>query len=998
VRYHLGNVRLRVLLAVVAGLAPAFGQDAALAPGTVWEGRVISRIDWTPAEQPLPQDELDRLLPLHKGSVLSMEEVRAAIQNLYLTGRYSDVVIDADSDGTGVALRVSTEFTFFVGRVEVQGESEPPNRNQLITATRLELGAPLVEADLNRSVDALQVRLTANGLYNATIKYRIERVPKTEEASIFFDLTLGSRARFDGVDLAGSYTRTKQQIIHSTGWLGGLGPVPVPGWFPDWLRIPAWSPVTDNRVQTGLERIRKDLQQGNHLKAEVTLNNLGYHPATNTVTPRVTINSGPVIEVRTSGAKVGQSRLRDLLPIYQERAVDGGLLREGQLNLRQYFESKGYFDVMVEDPHVSESLIEYPVELGERHRLKHIEIEGNKFFNTQTLRQHMYVAPASFLRYRYGRFSERLLTQDENTLRDLYRSNGFRDAEVKHVVPIQEDYGGQHGNLAVKLEVHEGQQWLVDQFEIEGASTEDAAYLRSILRSTQGQPFSEANVSADRDAVLSYYYNNGYPDATFEETQLPDPAPYRVSLHYKIVPGKRQFVRDVLIQGPRNTKYSLLKSRILLAPGDPISQSQIALSQQKFYDLGIFSKVQTAIQNPDGQEESKYVQFLLEEARRYSFNFGPGFELGRIGRGVTTFDEPAGAPGFSPRISMGISRINFLGLGHTVSLQTLASTLEQRALLTYSAPQFAGHENLALTFSGLYDDSKNVQTFVARRWEGSAQLSRRLSRANTVQLRYTFRRVTLDPNSSLLKISPGLIPLLAQPDRVGLVGTSFSQDRRDDSISTHRGYYNTVDLGWASKAFGSQTDFTRLLLRNSTYYPFGKEWVLARSLQFGYIQRFGGLPEIDFPLAERFYAGGASANRAFPDNQAGPRDLETGFPIGGEALLFHSTELRFPLIGDNLGGVLFHDMGNVYSDVSHISFRVHQQGLQDFNYMVHSVGFGLRYRLPIGPIRVDLSYGPNSPRFFGLAGTLDQLLAGQGVPVNQRINQFQFHFSLGQTF
>ncbi|MGH9592504.1 MAG: hypothetical protein ACRD5L_05390, partial [Bryobacteraceae bacterium] len=171
---------MRVLLALVAGLAPAFGQEAAPAPTTIWEGRTISRIDWTPAEQPLPQDELDRLLPLRKGSALTMVDVRAAIQKLYLTGRYSDVSIDAEADGTGVALRVSTELSYFVSRVEVQGGNDPPSRNQLITASRLELGAPLVEADLKQSLDVMQMRLTANGLYNAKIQYRIERVPKTE--------------------------------------------------------------------------------------------------------------------------------------------------------------------------------------------------------------------------------------------------------------------------------------------------------------------------------------------------------------------------------------------------------------------------------------------------------------------------------------------------------------------------------------------------------------------------------------------------------------------------------------------------------------------------------------------------------------------------------------------------------------------------------------------------------------------------------------------------
>jgi outer membrane protein assembly factor BamA len=329
-----------------------------------------------------------------------------------------------------------------------------------------------------------------------------------------------------------------------------------------------------------------------------------------------------------------------------------------------------------------------------------------------------------------------------------------------------------------------------------------------------------------------------------------------------------------------------------------------------------------------------------------------------------------------------------------VSLQTRISTLQRRGLLSYVAPQFTGNENLALTFSALYDDSRDIRTFAAKRLEGSVQLAQRLSKANSIQYRYTYRRVTIDLNT--LKISPELIPILSQPDRVGIVSISFIQDRRDDPVNSHRGIYNTIDVGVAHHGVGSQTDFGRLLLRNSTYHRISKDVVIARTVQFGYVQRFGGLSQV--PLAERFFSGGSSSNRAFPDNQAGPRDLETGFPLGGNALLFHSTELRFPLIGDNLGGVLFHDIGNVFADVRDINLRFKQRDRQDFDYAVQSIGVGVRYNTPVGPIRVDFGLSPNSPRFFGFQGTRDQLLAGQGTLTNQRINVFQFHFSLGQTF
>jgi outer membrane protein assembly factor BamA len=238
---------------------------------------------------------------------------------------------------------------------------------------------------------------------------------------------------------------------------------------------------------------------------------------------------------------------------------------------------------------------------------------------------------------------------------------------------------------------------------------------------------------------------------------------------------------------------------------------------------------------------------------------------------------------------------------------------------------------------------------------------------------------------------------------VGFPSFGFILDRRDDPLDAHRGIYTTVNLDLAAAAFGSQVGFGRLVAQNATYYPLTKNVVLARSTTFGVIARFAG--PIDFPLAERFFAGGSSSDRAFPDFQAGPRDTTTGFPVGGDAQLFNSVELRFPLIGDNIGGVLFNDVGNVYSSVDKVSFRFNQHGLQDFDYGVQSLGFGIRYRTPIGPFRADFSLSPNSPRFFGCKGTVNELLyCGvlnhiPAVPeVTQRINVFQFHISLGQAF
>jgi len=977
--WGVGSPVLLVLSLVVAVvIAPA--QDSAVD----FEGRTIGRIEFVPPDQPFPRADLDRLLPFHPGSTLTRADIRAAIQKLYQTGRFADISIDAELEAEKVAVRITTKLTYFVSLVTIDGASDPPNKGQLMTASKLELGAEFADNDMEQAAQNILERLRANGLYGSTVQYHVDRIPATEEINIHFDVNSGTRARFDGVKLTGTFKESPASVIGQTRWRRGLGPLTFYG----------WREVTENRVQTGVNRVLQHFQRGDHLQARVTLDRLDYHDSTNTVTPTLLIDSGPILQVRPEGAKLSKGRLRQLIPIYQERTVDRSLLVEGRRNLVEYFQSQGYFDAQVDfdetSPEPGESLIDYRITRNARHKLIKIGITGNHFFDSETLRERIYITPVSFLRFRYGRYSQKMLDRDLETIRDLYRSNGFREVEV--TAATVDDYKGKPGQISVTLAVKEGPQWKVSKLTIEGAPADDLEHLRSVLRSTDGEPFSETNVAADRDTILAYYYNNGYPDATFDWAQTPGPSPDRVDLRYVIHVGKREFVRAVLVRGLETTRPSLVAHRVLLGPGDPISQSRIAESQQKLYDLGIFSKVETAVQNPDGDEENKYVLFRLDEAKKYSYNVGFGAQLGRIGGGVITFDEPAGTTGFSPRVSLGVSRLNFLGAARTLSLQTRFSTIEQRVVTSYTAPQFTGNENLTLTVSGLFDVAQDIRTFASRRWEGSMQLAQRLSRANSVQYRFTYRRVTI----SDLKISPELIPLLSQPDRSGILSMTFIQDRRDDPINSHRGIYNTVDIGAALKQFGSETVFTRVLMRNSTYHPIKRDVVLARTLQFGYIQRVSGFPEI--PLAERFFGGGATSLRAFPDNQAGPRDLQTGFPIGGNALLFHSTELRFPLIGDNIGGVLFHDMGNIYPELRDINFRFRQRNLQDFDYMVQDAGFGIRYRTPIGPLRVDFSLSPNPPRFFGFQGTLDQLLAGQGTLTTQRISVFQFHFSLGQTF
>ena len=952
-----------------------------------YEGKPIASVRFDPAVQPLTLDQLLAMLPLRVGQPLRSSDLRDSIQRLYQTGEYADIAVDATLAAAGVNLTFITKPAYFIGYFDVNGVGEPPNQGQLLVATKLTLGGSYSPSDTTAAVTRITDLLKRNGFYNAGVEPATSTREPTQEVHIDFHADPGRRAKFDGLVADGDTLRSLDSLIHSSGWkrfLGFLG----------------WHELTETRLQNGLDNIRSWYPKHDHLLAKVNLVSLDYHADLNTVTPVLSIDPGPPVLVRLRGAKVSSGKLRSLLPIYEERAVDRDLLEEGTRDLASYFQAQGYFDAtsdyVMATPANGEQLIDYHVALGTRHKIVKVEIHGNRYFDDPTIRERMSVIPATFVRYRHGRYSRNALDRDLDAIRSLYRGNGFRDVQVTS--RVLDDYNGVKSHVGIFIDIAEGPQWFVSKLALQGISEDFRPALMLLLHSTEGQPYSDTNIATDRDNVLDYYFNNGYPAAKFDFTSVPSPQAGHVDLTFVVTPGERIYVRNVVVDGLQRTRPDVVTDRISLHAGDPLSQSEINGSQRRLYDLGIFSRVDAAIQNPDGDEPTKYVLYSLEEAGRYSMNVGVGAEIGRIGGGTTSLDSPAGVNGFSPRFSFGISRLNFFGLGHTMSLQTLVSTLEQRALLTYVAPQFLGNPKLSLQFSALLDISHDIRTFSSRREEGSVQLSQKLSRANTLQYRITYRDVDI---LGTPLITADLIPLLSQPVHVLVPSVSFIQDKRDDPIDSHKGTYTSIDFALALHGLGSQVGFGRVVARNSSYYQLTKDLVLARTTDFGLIERYAGSAEI--PLAERFFGGGAFSNRAFPDFQAGPRDSNTGFPIGGNALFNNTVELRFPLIGDNLGGVLFNDLGNVYSAVNKISLGFRQPNLQDFDYAVQGFGFGLRYRTPLGPVRVDFSLSPNSPRFFGCEGSINQLyqcgIPGSSVPrTNQRINVFQFHFSLGQAF
>jgi outer membrane protein assembly complex protein YaeT len=959
-----------------------------------FDGELIVKISFDPPRQPLDERDLTGLLPLKLNQIYSAPGLRAAIERLYATGRYADIEVDATRLPGGVSLKFITMNSWFVGHVSAAGEiSEPPNAGQIVNASRLQLGNSFDESQLPEAVENIHKLLVQNGFYEAGIVPSVRYDNTYQEANITFEVKAGRRAHYAPPQISGDTSVLSAEAI---------------GKAADWHRflLPGYRGITQERTRSGIDKIRLKYENAHRLLATVVLKGIEPEDDNRLGKPEIAVTPGPTVTVTTPGTKISRGRLRENVPIFEEHTVDADLLAEGRTNLRDYFQAQGYSDVDVEfrDRGIRNGATEisYIIEKGKRHALVHLGISGNKYFDQRTIRERMFLTPKSF-EFRHGRYSEAFLKRDISTIKDLYESNGFRDAEVTS--RLVDDYKGRTGDLAVFLAITEGPQYLVEGLDIQGANKLNLARTLKSLSSQTGQVFSEFNVAADRETIIREYGRNGFPDATFEWNSKPGSMPHTVKLQFVIHEGQQQFVRQVVTRGLETTKASLVSKQISeLNPGEPLSPAAMADSQKNLYDLGIFSQVDMAIQNPDGDEDRKYVVYDLEEARRYSITTGFGLQFARIGgsNAVTDLSDPGGAPGVVPRVSLAVSRLNLFGRGQTITLQGVLSTLQKRAVLNYFVPKIFNMPKFDATFSILYDDTYDVRTFQSKREEATIKLTQRVTKPITIFYDFTYRHVGVAD----LKINPLLLPQLAQSVRVGLAEINIVQDRRDDPLDPHKGIYNTLDVGLATKYFGSQTSFARILGRNATYYKLGQKLVFARETQVGMQPAFSipanSEPGDPIPLAERFFGGGGNTQRGFPENQAGPRDTLTGFPLGGSALFFNNTELRFPLYGANINGVLFEDAGNIYSSLGAITFRVDQRNPADFDYMVHAVGFGVRYRTPIGPLRLDLAYSINPPRYNGFPGNYAQLVqcsaANTCQASLQQISHFQFFFSIGQAF
>ena len=990
------------------GSAP---QPSPLFSIAAYEGLIVRSIHFAGASHSqVLRDRVDAFVAQKVGKPLQRSLIHQSIQAIYDTGRFADVQVQAErTSDNQVDLTFVLASNYFVGDVRAEGAPARPTENQIVNASKFQLGELFTQEKMDRALKSIQQLMEENGYYRSTLAHEEQEHPETQQIDILFRVRPGSAAHIGRMTVAGNPGYSEGQVQDIVG-------------------IHPGDRVSADRVTKALQRLRKKYQRQNQLLAQVSIPERNYRPQANAVDYTFQIDPGPVVDVGVEGFRITRSVLKKNVPVYEEGALDDDLLNEGRRNLLDYLQTRGYFDGKVgirkhSEPAQNELQVTYVIDAGPRHKLAKVEIKGNTYFDQDLIRGRMQVQPASG-RFSHGKFSQRMLSSDARNTEELYQANGFREVKVKP--EVIDDFDGVVAQLGVILEIEEGPQTLVGALHVLGNFTIPEDQLVPLLSTVDGQPFSEFNVAADRDSVLNFYFNHGFPRATFEAAYTPlHNQPNRMDVTYTIHEGEEFFVNQVLLSGLNYTRPYIVQRELLVVPETPLSQEDMLNTQRKLYDLGIFNQVDTAVQNPEGGEPNKNVLVDVHEAKRYTFDYGLGLEVqtGTPGVGST---QPQGATGVSPRVSFAITRLNLRGRDETISFKTHVGRLQQRGLLSFDAPKWL-RPDLRLSFGALYDNTLDVTTFTSQRLEGSASVQETISRVNTMIYRFTYRLV----KATNVVVGQNEIPLLSQPTRVGGPGFTYFRDKRDNPLETTKGNYTTVDGGTASGYFGSEASFGRLLVQNSTYQPFGKnplpgkKYVFARSTRIGIENPFGGtaivkpgeIPDCGnclIPLPERFLMGGGNSHRGFGLNQAGPRDPTTGFPLGGSALFLNNLELRMPPVNlpylqDNVSFAIFHDAGNVFTAVhdmvhSFVNWRQPDSSLCkqesarfqcSYNYISQAVGIGVRYRTPIGPVRFDFGYNLNPPAF---PSCVTDSKGNCVTFVPQQLHRFNLFFSIGQTF
>jgi outer membrane protein assembly factor BamA len=940
------RVSLLGLAACAVAVMPAAAQD----PAEQFSGKTVTAVALLVERRPANEPQAADLVETRVGQPLQMAEVRESITHLYSLGRFQDIQVEAIETAGGVELRYNLVPMHLVERVDFTGNLGLPEGMLRRTMTERFSATPAVPRAPD-VVRTLQQFYADNGYFRPTIVPTSVELHDPDRTILTFKIDAGPQARIGRIDLVGDARATREQVLSR-------------------LEIVEGRPYERLELQRRLGDYVQRLKSSGYYRA--TAEHLpSFSQDASSVNLSISIESGPVVTVAYEGDPLPAARLKELVPIERERTADEDFIEDSTLRIRDYLHQQGFWkaDVTPTQTQADDRLtIVFTIRKGLLYRVAPggVEITGATGIPVEELRPITLVTPGEI-------YSSARLDAAENAIRLEYRKRGYAWVDVKSAPNELDPPKPGEGLVRPSIAIVEGPRAIVGEITFDGAAGIPEAELRPLIRSRPGEAYYPPQAAADRDTLVLEYLNRGYASAEVTATPVVSTDRSRVDVVFRIAEGPQTIVDHVIIVGNQRTKEHVIRRELLIRPGAPLGLSDLIESRRRLSALGLFRRVTIT---EVGASTNRDVLVTVQEASATSVSYGGGLEATKRQR---TGDNGLAEERleFAPRGFFDIGRRNVGGRNRSVNFFTRVSLRPEdapgdperdgrglgfsdyRVVATYREPRAFGL-NADFTLTGAVEQGVRTSFNFVRKGV-TAEFLRRLTPALRVSLRYSFG-TTRTFDERLDEADQATIDRLFPQVRLSGFSGALFRDTRDDVVEPSRGYLLSGEGTVAARALGGEVGFLKTYLQGSWFrrLPGARGVVVAGRTAVGLADGFERGVDVtgpdgntvtvsveDLPASERFFAGGDTTIRGFAvDSVGAPNTISpAGFPRGGNATMILNGELRIP-VWREFGAVLFVDGGNVFNRVTEL----------DLGELRGAAGFGVRYRSPIGPVRVDLGF------------------------------------------
>ncbi len=959
------------MAAVLALMGLAGVTQAQQFPGlgvSSYAGQKVSSVDIA-GRPDVSLDSVAHDIAVAPNQPLNAQDVDATVSALKHESGVRDVRVDLQPSAEGVQVTFILGPAMYVGMYQFPGALKEFSYSRLLQVANYNAQMPYSATDISEAEDALVKFYRQEGYFKAEVRSELSEDKEHGLVNVLFRTYLGTRAKFGRIQLEGAtpeetaYLQKKLRSVMAR------------------LRGDSLKPgitYSYTRLQGATKYMQSALSSQNYIAGNVKLISAEYDANTNRADITFHVETGPVVKVATTGAKIWKRTLRDLVPIYAENAVNDELIREGQQNILSYFQKKGYFDAKVDvtqNQTPQGMSITYDIHKDGRFKVKEVAFKGNQHFSAKELHSHVSVEEASWLFLSHGTYSQQLVRASVKNLTDTYHAAGYSEAQVVPNVTAKD------GKVNIVFQVTEGPLTTVRNLTIQGNNAVAETQLAPHgLNLGPGKPYSQDLLAKDRSLIMAHYLTSGYLNAGFKASARPVPGTlHEMDVVYQISEGPQVRTATVLTDGRGHTQQALINQQVRIQPDQPLSYNDMLSSESRLYNLDIFDWAEIDPRREITDQTDEDVVVKVHERKRNSIVYGFGFQVfnrgGQIPSGTVAVPglpviglpsnfKTSQATFWGPDGTFEYTRRNMRGRAETLNFSAFAGRLDQRGTLTYTDPFLFGSQWRSSTIlSGEHNEENPI--FTDRLGTLGYQLQRALGK--TAETKKT-THLSLQYNFTLTRISNLLIPELVPPNQLNVhlstLSATWVHDTRDNVLDAHKGVYQNYQVGVSPYWLGSNFSFGQFLGQSAYYKNLHQSGIIwANSIRVGLEQPFNGS---EVPLSSAFFAGGGSTLRGFPLDGAGPQEIlpvcgnpdipstcgQITVPRGGNELLILNTELRFPLtaIKDGLGIVTFYDGGNVFPTI----------GFHDFTSLYsNNVGIGFRYATPVGPIRIDIGRNLN---------------------------------------